>query len=273
MLNTPGTIDHGYRGEVGVILINHGRARFDVQPGMKIAQMVIASCLTVSVEEIGESERHGAWAGRFRIDGSVARRGDLARGQYSITTDPQKLDLDAIHAFLSRSFWAEGIPKDTVARAMANSLCFGLFDGAGQIGFARVVTDRATYAYLCDVYVLESHRGLGLGKWLIETVMAHPDLQGLRRFQLVTRDAHGLYSRHGFDNARRSRSPHGNFQARHVSRGQRNDANASVARTLSFVRFSHSVFALPFALTGALLASRQHPVTWRHVALDCRRAW
>ena len=123
---------------------------------------------------------------------------NLTRGQYSITTDPQKLDVDAIHAYLSRSFWAEGIPKDIVARSLANSLCFGLFDDAAQVGLARVVTDRATYAYLCDVYVLESHRTRGLGKWLIETVMAHPDLQGLRRFQLVTRDAHGLYSRHGF---------------------------------------------------------------------------
>ena len=124
---------------------------------------------------------------------------DQTKGRYRITTDPRKLDLDAIHGFLSRSFWAEGIPKATVAKAIANSLCFGLFDGDDQVGFARVVTDRATYAYLCDVYVLEKHRGLGLGKWLIETVMAHPDLQGLRRFQLVTRDAHGLYSRHGFD--------------------------------------------------------------------------
>jgi len=121
------------------------------------------------------------------------------RGQYSITTDPKKLDIDAIHAFLSRSFWAEGISRETVATSIANSLCFGLFDGSAQVGFARVVTDRATYAYLCDVYVLETHRGHGLGKWLIETVMAHPDLQGLRRFQLVTRDAHGLYRRHGFD--------------------------------------------------------------------------
>jgi GNAT superfamily N-acetyltransferase len=124
---------------------------------------------------------------------------EFTRGQYSITTDPKQLDIDAIHAFLSRSFWAEGIPKDTVAKAIANSLCFGVFDGNAQVGFARVVTDRATFAYLCDVYVLESHRGHGLGKWLIETVMAHPDLQGLRRFQLVTRDAHGLYSRHGFE--------------------------------------------------------------------------
>ena len=124
---------------------------------------------------------------------------DTTKDEYRITTDPEKLDLDAVHAYLSRSFWAEGIPKETVAKSMANSLCFGLFDRGAQVGFARVVTDRATYAYLCDVYVLESHRGRGLGKWLVETVMAHPDLQGLRRFQLVTRDAHGLYRRHGFE--------------------------------------------------------------------------
>jgi GNAT superfamily N-acetyltransferase len=124
---------------------------------------------------------------------------EIRKGQYSITTDPQRLDIDAIHAYLGRSFWAEGIPRATVAKSIANSLCFGLFDSDKQVGFARVVTDRATYAYLCDVYVLETHRGSGLGKWLIETVMAHPDLQGLRRFQLVTRDAHGLYSRHGFE--------------------------------------------------------------------------
>lgn len=117
---------------------------------------------------------------------------------YSISTDPQRLDIDAIHAFLSRSFWAEGIPKELVRTSIVNSLCFGLFDGSSQVGFARVVTDRATFAYLCDVYILESHRGRGLGKWLIEVVMAHPDLQNLRRFQLVTRDAHGLYAPHGF---------------------------------------------------------------------------
>ena len=124
---------------------------------------------------------------------------DITNGDYSFTTDRDRLDVDAIHAFLSRSFWAEGIPKETVARSIDNSLCFGLFDATAQVGFARVVTDRATFAYLCDVYVRETHRGLGLGKWLIETVMGHPDLQGLRRFQLVTRDAHGLYRRHGFE--------------------------------------------------------------------------
>src|SRR5262245_35537518 len=121
------------------------------------------------------------------------------RNQLVVSSDPARQDVEAIHAFLSRAYWCEHIPREVVARAVRHSLCFGLFDGRNQVGLARVVTDRATFAYLCDVYVLESHRGRGLGKWLIETVMAHPDLQGLRRFQLVTRDAHGLYSRHGFD--------------------------------------------------------------------------
>ena len=120
------------------------------------------------------------------------------KGKYSISANRKRLDLDAIHGFLSRSFWAEAIPKKLVAKSIRNSLCFGLFHGRDQVGFARVVTDRATYAYLCDVYILESHRGQGLSKWLIEAVMAHPDLQGLRRFQLVTRDAQGLYKRFGF---------------------------------------------------------------------------
>jgi GNAT superfamily N-acetyltransferase len=115
-----------------------------------------------------------------------------------VTTDPAKQDVAAIHAFLTRAYWCEGIPRDIVERAVRNSLCFGLFDGAAQIGLARVVTDYTTFAYLCDVYVLESHRGRGLGKWLIECVMAHPQLQGLRRFSLATRDAHGLYAQFGF---------------------------------------------------------------------------
>lgn len=123
---------------------------------------------------------------------------DRKKGKYSISTNPKRLDLKAIHGFLSRSFWAEDIPKKLVAKSIRNSLCFGLFHERDQVGFARVVTDRATYAYLCDVYILESHRGKGLSKQLIEAVMAHPDLQGLRRFQLVTRDAHGLYKRFGF---------------------------------------------------------------------------
>jgi GNAT superfamily N-acetyltransferase len=115
-----------------------------------------------------------------------------------VSTDPAKLNVDAIHAFLSHAYWCEGIPRETVERAVRHSLCFGLFDGEAQVGLARVVTDHAVFAYLCDVYVLESHRGRGLGKWLIECVMAHPQLQGLRRFNLATRDAHGLYSQFGF---------------------------------------------------------------------------
>jgi ribosomal protein S18 acetylase RimI-like enzyme len=123
---------------------------------------------------------------------------DLTRGPYSVTADRRRMDVDAVHGFLARSFWARGISKDLVAKSIAHSLCFGLFDDQAQIGFARVVTDLSTYAYLCDVYVLEQYRGQGLGKWMIEFVMAHPDLEGLRRFQLVTRDAHGLYRRFGF---------------------------------------------------------------------------
>jgi GNAT superfamily N-acetyltransferase len=120
------------------------------------------------------------------------------REGYLISTDPAQFDLDAIHAYLVRAYWCEGIPRETMERAIANSLCFALLRGTAQIGFARVVTDSATYAYLCDVYVLEDYRGKGLGKWLMECVMAHPALQGLRRFSLATRDAHGLYRKFGF---------------------------------------------------------------------------
>jgi GNAT superfamily N-acetyltransferase len=120
------------------------------------------------------------------------------RDQLLISTNPAKLDVDAIHAFLTRAYWCEGIPRNLVERAVRHSLCFGLFDGVAQVGLARVVTDYTVFAYLCDVYVLESHRNRGLGKWLIECVMAHPQLQGLRRFNLATRDAHRLYAQFGF---------------------------------------------------------------------------
>lgn len=119
-------------------------------------------------------------------------------GEYSISTDPGRLDVDAIHAFLTASYWAEGISRELVQRALDGSLCFGLYHGADQVGLARVVTDRSTFAYLCDVYVLPSHRGRGLGEWLIETVMGHSDLRGLRRFSLVTRDMQRLYRKFGF---------------------------------------------------------------------------
>jgi GNAT superfamily N-acetyltransferase len=116
----------------------------------------------------------------------------------TISTDRERQDVDAIHAYLTRSYWAAGISKARVAKSLDESLCFGLFDGARQIGFARVVTDSATFAYLADVYVLEGYRGRGLGKRLVEAVCAHPDLSDLRRFVLWTRDAHGLYEQFGF---------------------------------------------------------------------------
>lgn len=122
-----------------------------------------------------------------------------ARPPFTITTDPSRIDFAVVHGFLSRSYWAESIPRDTMAKAIANSLCFSLFDDDAQIGFARVVTDRSTFAYLADVFVLESHRGQGLATWFMSVLFAHPDLQGLRRFSLATRDAHGLYRKFGFE--------------------------------------------------------------------------
>ena len=121
------------------------------------------------------------------------------RGDYTISTDRSLLDLDLIHKFLSEdAYWSPGVARDVVERSIRNSLCFGLYDGENQVGFARVVTDRAAFAYLADVFVLPAHRGRGLGKWLVETVLAHPDLQDLRRFFLGTADAHSLYERYGF---------------------------------------------------------------------------
>ena len=121
------------------------------------------------------------------------------RGEFILSTDPARLDLDIIHGFLTNCYWAKGIPRDVVARSIEHSLCFGVYDGNGvQVGFARVVSDFATVAYLGDVFVLESHRGRGLGKWLMECIMQHRALQGLRRWILLTRDAHGLYSQFGF---------------------------------------------------------------------------
>jgi GNAT superfamily N-acetyltransferase len=123
---------------------------------------------------------------------------EAERGDYVVSTDRGRLDLAAVHRFLSASYWAPGLPLDVLTRAVAGSLCFGVYHGLEQVGFARVVTDQATFAYLCDVFVREGHRGRGLGRWLMEVVTAHPSLQGLRRFVLVTRDAHGLYERFGF---------------------------------------------------------------------------
>jgi ribosomal protein S18 acetylase RimI-like enzyme len=121
------------------------------------------------------------------------------RSEFQITTDKLRLDVDMIHGFLSReSEWAKGIPKSTLEKSIRNSLCFGLFQGSRQIGFARVISDYATIAYLGDVFVLPEYRGRGLAKWLMECIVGHPELQNLRRWILVTEDAHGLYRKYGF---------------------------------------------------------------------------
>ena len=120
------------------------------------------------------------------------------RGAYLMTTDKARMNLEMIHDFLKTSYWAEGIPVQAVRRSVENSLAFGVFRDDEQVGFARVVTDCATFAYLADVFVLERHRGRGLGKWMMEVVFSHPELQGLRRWMLATRDAHELYREYGF---------------------------------------------------------------------------
>lgn len=155
------------------------------------------------------------------------------RGEYAISTDPARLDLDVIHGFLTNCYWARGIPRETVERSIKHSLCFGIYHegdkklplhadaarsvapqgdefqsrapqhkahepGASQVGFARVISDFATIGYLGDVFVLESHRGRGLSQWMMECIMRHPSLQGLRRWILLTRDAHGLYAKFSF---------------------------------------------------------------------------
>ncbi len=120
------------------------------------------------------------------------------RGEFVLTSDPSRMDMAVVHGYLSRAYWCEGLPRETLERAMRNSICFGIFERDKQIGFARVVSDRATFAYICDVFVLESHQGKGLGTWLMQCVVKHPELQGLRRWNLTTRDAHALYGKVGF---------------------------------------------------------------------------
>jgi GNAT superfamily N-acetyltransferase len=123
---------------------------------------------------------------------------DTPAPAYEISTDKARLDVTVIHGYLVRSYWSPGIPRSIVERAIEHSLCFGAYCDGAQVAFARVITDRATFAYLADVFVLEAHRGRGLSKQLMRAVRAHPELQGLRRFMLATRDAHGLYRQFDF---------------------------------------------------------------------------
>lgn len=121
------------------------------------------------------------------------------KNNFIISNDKAKLDIDAIHQYIGgESYWAQGIPFDVLKKAIDNSMCFGVYDNNKQIGFARMITDYSTFAYLADVYILESYRGKGLSKWLMEFIMNHPDMKGLRRYMLATKDAHGLYLQYGF---------------------------------------------------------------------------
>src|SRR5215813_2784307 len=127
---------------------------------------------------------------------------ELRDSEILVTTDPAHLDVDVIHGFLSRSYWAAGIPREVVERSIRHSICFGAFEEGRQVGFARVISDFATYAYVADVFVLPSHRGRSIGKRLMACITSHPELQDLRLWTLFTRDAHGLYRQYGFQDAR-----------------------------------------------------------------------
>lgn len=122
----------------------------------------------------------------------------VTENNFIISTDKRKIDIDYVHDFLSNSYWSPGVPMETVKKAMQGSLCFGVYDNDKQIGYARMVTDTATFAYLADVFIDENYRGNGLGKWLVKVILAHPDMQGLRRILLATKDAHTLYEQLGF---------------------------------------------------------------------------
>jgi GNAT superfamily N-acetyltransferase len=126
---------------------------------------------------------------------------EYTRDGFQISTDPARLNVDVIHNFLANeAYWSPGVSREKVARQMKHSLCFGVYAGDQQAGFARVISDFTTFAYLADVFILRPFRGQGLSKWLVQTILAHPELQGLRRFTLNTRDAHGLYRQFGFNN-------------------------------------------------------------------------
>jgi len=124
---------------------------------------------------------------------------EFLKKDYSISTDKSKINIELVHDYLcNHSYWAEGIPIETVKKSIDHSLCFGLYNNGRQIGFARVISDFATYAYLADVFIVPEERGKGLSKWMMQVILNHPELQGLRRFVLATKDAHGLYEQFGF---------------------------------------------------------------------------
>ena len=173
-----------------------------------LVQRAVGSCAARDLADDLDRALDEAFAGP-RVQSERRERGarpryrsmthvEARRGRYLISTDKERLDIGVVHGYLHRSYWAAGIPREVVERSIRGSLCFGLYEGEKQVGFARVITDEATFAYLGDVFVLEEHRGRGLGKWLVEVITTAPALQGLRRLLLATRDAHGLYAKLGF---------------------------------------------------------------------------
>lgn len=128
---------------------------------------------------------------------------EFRRDNYTISTDRKRLNIGAIHGFLTSSYWAKGISRETVEKSIANSFCFGVFEGETQVGFARVITDFVSFAYVCDFFILEPYRGRGLAKWLITTILECPDIVKVRRRCIVTHEAHGLYRQMGFMSATR----------------------------------------------------------------------
>ena len=163
--------------------------------------LVAMNILALNGRESRSDRGAGGSRGAGGVGGSAeVMTAEFQQGRYTVSTAQERLDVDAVHGFLRRSSWAPRRTRETVVKSIANSLCYGIYDEQtrAQVGFARVVTDYCTFAYLCDVFVDESHRGRGLSKWLMSCIMQHPELRSLRHFLLATKDAHGLYARYGF---------------------------------------------------------------------------